>query len=246
MSTPKHIPSVATNSSATTSSARINRRQTSPFVHVAVLTSIVVLPYLVVRRQLVSMRRTVAQMGAANAVMRRDLKSLMTESAVRKLEHQKVLGLLRETKESMDVLKRLAERRDTARRAVEERLAHEVQDTRLKLDTLEADVLERDLARQHAEKKYHSELKALLHESQWSKAHLSTLKDLGTSLADIAAFMHEVEIKEGYSSSKDDAHGIERIRRLALRFMRSEKSSGASKRSKADAASGPDSDKQDP
>lgn len=40
------------------------------------------------------------------------------------------------------------------------------------------------------------------------------------SLADIAAFMQEVEIKHGFVPKKDDGRGIERIRQMALRLQR--------------------------
>ena len=61
----------------------------------------------------------------------------------------------------------------------------------------------------------------------WSMSHtwcirasLSTLKDLSSSLADIAAFMHEVEVQQGFVSRKNDGRGIERIRQLAYKLQR--------------------------
>lgn len=47
---------------------------------------------------------------------------------------------------------------------------------------------------------------------------LSTLKDLGKSLADVAAFMHEVEVEQGFVYRPHDGRGIERIRHLAYRL----------------------------
>lgn len=47
------------------------------------------------------------------------------------------------------------------------------------------------------------------------RTHASALKDVGRSLADIAAFMHEVEVRQGYLPSPDDKRGIERARHLA-------------------------------
>jgi len=195
-----------------------SRSPTSPIIHLAVLSSVIVLPYLLVRRQLVSLRRTVSEMGMANSMMRRDMKVMHSEVSVRQHEHQTVLQLVRATKDSLDELKRLTEQRDAALKQVEDRLEREMKDTKQKLETLEVDVVERDRARQDAEKAHHAELKALLYENQWSKAHLSALKDLGTSLADVAAFMQEVELKEGYTTRKDDGRGIERIRQLALKL----------------------------
>ena len=49
---------------------------------------------------------------------------------------------------------------------------------------------------------------------------MATLRDLGPSLADIAAFMHEVEVQQGYVSRKNDGRGIERIRQFAYRLQK--------------------------
>ena len=53
----------------------------------------------------------------------------------------------------------------------------------------------------------------------YCRAGLTTLRDLSTSLADIAAFMHEVEVSHGFVSRKNDGHGVERIRQLAYRLQ---------------------------
>ena len=51
------------------------------------------------------------------------------------------------------------------------------------------------------------------------RAGLHTLRDLSSSLADIAAFMHEVEVQQGFVSRKNDGRGIERIRQLAYKLQ---------------------------
>lgn len=51
------------------------------------------------------------------------------------------------------------------------------------------------------------------------RTHASALKDVGRSLADIAAFMHEVEVRQGYVPSPDDKRGIERARQLAKKLQ---------------------------
>ena len=38
-------------------------------------------------------------------------------------------------------------------------------------------------------------------------------------MADIAAFMHEVEVQQGFVSRKNDGRGIERIRQLAYKLQ---------------------------
>jgi hypothetical protein len=41
---------------------------------------------------------------------------------------------------------------------------------------------------------------------------------LGTSLADIAAFMQEIELRQGFFTRKVDGKGVERLRFLAMQF----------------------------
>lgn len=42
---------------------------------------------------------------------------------------------------------------------------------------------------------------------------------MSSSLADIAAFMQEVEVQQGFVSRKNDGRGIEKIRQLAYRLQ---------------------------
>ncbi|KAG1892740.1 hypothetical protein F4604DRAFT_1701342 [Suillus subluteus] len=62
-------------------------------------------------------------------------------------------------------------------------------------------------------------LKQLLEERKLTSERLALLPQLGTSLADVAAFMYEVELHHGIASSVIDGHGVERLRRLALKFQ---------------------------
>ncbi|KAF9468997.1 hypothetical protein BDZ94DRAFT_1245127 [Collybia nuda] len=49
------------------------------------------------------------------------------------------------------------------------------------------------------------------------RTQLAPLRALGMSLADIAAFMHEVKLEMGMNQGKD-YHGIEKLRDLALKM----------------------------
>ncbi|KAG2058933.1 hypothetical protein BDR06DRAFT_906567, partial [Suillus hirtellus] len=60
-------------------------------------------------------------------------------------------------------------------------------------------------------------LKQLLEERKLTR-QAETGIALGLSLADVAAFMYEVELHHGIASSVIDGHGVERLRRLALKF----------------------------
>ncbi|KAG6833795.1 hypothetical protein H0H87_011729 [Tephrocybe sp. NHM501043] len=61
------------------------------------------------------------------------------------------------------------------------------------------------------------ELQDLIKESQNTRSQGVLLRSLGTSLADVAAFMHEMELEMGMLSSrgKDQIGGIDRLRSLA-------------------------------
>ncbi|KAI9447765.1 hypothetical protein H4582DRAFT_1801869 [Lactarius indigo] len=53
-----------------------------------------------------------------------------------------------------------------------------------------------------------------------NRIQTSRLRELGTSLADVAAFMQEVELQQGFFSPRIDGKGIERLRFLAMQFER--------------------------
>jgi hypothetical protein len=61
-------------------------------------------------------------------------------------------------------------------------------------------------------------------------AQMRTLRELGTSLADVAAFMHETEVREGLETRGEDRRGIGRLRFLALRMHNSPERSQVSSR----------------
>ncbi|KAH9062220.1 hypothetical protein EDB87DRAFT_1559536 [Lactarius vividus] len=56
-----------------------------------------------------------------------------------------------------------------------------------------------------------------------NRIQTSRLRELGTSLADVAAFMQEIELQQGFFSPRVDGRGIERLRFLAMQFERMDK-----------------------
>jgi len=73
-----------------------------------------------------------------------------------------------------------------------------------------------------------SDLQKLVKETQNSRTHATALRGLGTSLADIAAFMHEIELEMGMMSLHGgDQRGIERLRLLALQMQKIEAQAGS-------------------
>ncbi|KAI9467274.1 hypothetical protein BJY52DRAFT_1201588 [Lactarius psammicola] len=51
-----------------------------------------------------------------------------------------------------------------------------------------------------------------------NRIQTSHLRELGTSLADVAAFMQEIELQQGFFMPKVDGRGIERLRFVAMQF----------------------------
>ncbi|KAG5732081.1 hypothetical protein E4T56_gene18805 [Termitomyces sp. T112] len=66
-----------------------------------------------------------------------------------------------------------------------------------------------------------TDLQNLLKEVQHTRSQDALISSLGTSLADVAAFMHEAELEMGMlSSNGKDQRGIDRLRSLALQMQR--------------------------
>lgn len=65
------------------------------------------------------------------------------------------------------------------------------------------------------------------------RVQTSRLRELGTSLADVAAFMQEIELQQGFITPRLDGGGIERLRFLAMQF----EEMGRVKTDKADVSS---------
>jgi len=64
-----------------------------------------------------------------------------------------------------------------------------------------------------------TELQSLLAERKLSRECFDLLPQLGLSLANLAAFMHEVELHQGLPSSATNDRGIEKLRLLALKLQ---------------------------
>ncbi|KIP10584.1 hypothetical protein PHLGIDRAFT_125451 [Phlebiopsis gigantea 11061_1 CR5-6] len=163
----------------------------SPWTHVAIfssiLTPIALLPYLAVRRHLLSLHRKVSEVGTANAALQRDLKAALLESSIRRDEH--------------------------------ERLTSTMGEFRRELERLRAEQSARALQRARTEERTRADINEVLEENKRMRARLAGLRDLSPTLADIAAFMQEVEVQGGFAWRKNDGRGIERIRQFAYKLQ---------------------------
>jgi len=193
-----------------------SQRQThAPYITLVVLGTIVLTPYILVRSRLVSLHREIAIVKAANSALRRDTRSLALDTSARQKENQRVMELLEETKGSVDKLRAQMEEHQQAQAGAENKMREELREMRQTLERLEADGVQRDHARAEWESMRRSDLQAIARSNEQTKTQMSAMRDIGTSLADVAAFMQEVELQHGYTPRKGDGGGVERIRHLA-------------------------------
>jgi hypothetical protein len=82
----------------------------------------------------------------------------------------------------------------------------------------QAHVDRREANRIASDEKVQTELRRLLQEAHDNQA--ATLRGVGISLADIAAFIEEVELDFGMENQGKDRRGVERMRSLALNLSR--------------------------
>ncbi|KAH8105821.1 hypothetical protein BXZ70DRAFT_395368 [Cristinia sonorae] len=168
-------------------------RLTSVLILTAILTPLALVPYIAVRRHLLRLQTQLSKMDETRMTLRRDLKAAL---AMRKEEQEKVMGMIESVRKEVEVVRK------------------EVEDTREDVGHVDRDVesLEGDVD------EIRIDMRELVEENQRVKLQLSTLKELGQGLADVAAFMEEVEIHHGLAVKPNDGRGIDRIRKLAYKF----------------------------
>ncbi|KAI0053050.1 hypothetical protein FA95DRAFT_1482569 [Auriscalpium vulgare] len=98
------------------------------------------------------------------------------------------------------------------------RLQSQLSETRRELQTLRSQARGMETSHSVKEQEIRGQIQDLLKSRDIDRAHALRMRELGTSLADIAAFMQEVEIQQGFVTKRDDGRGIERLRRLALQL----------------------------
>ena len=110
----------------------VARPPLSPWTHILILSSVLVpiavVPYLAVRRHLLSLHRKMGELGAGNAALQRDLKSTLLESAIRREEHDRLRAMLEETRRDVEKVKVEEARRELARATADERVRRDLQE----------------------------------------------------------------------------------------------------------------------
>ena len=108
------------------------RAPLSPYTHLAIFASVLfpvaLLPYLAVRRSLLSLHRQLGDLSAANAALQRDLKTALLETSVRHEEHERLRSVLTESRRELEAVKRDTAQKDLERARSEERIRRDIQD----------------------------------------------------------------------------------------------------------------------
>ncbi|KZT20742.1 hypothetical protein NEOLEDRAFT_1140265 [Neolentinus lepideus HHB14362 ss-1] len=154
-----------------------------------VLLPFAFVPYLLVRRQLIALRRSAEAINSTFELAQRELRAAALENArLGKDDQVQTKVLLRHIQWDVDRL-----RQDVA-------------------------ALQSSQASSHNEMRHNQESFDAEKQRIWSQ--LTILQELGLSLADVAAFMYEIELKGGYTGRSGDAHGIERLRQTAMKLQK--------------------------
>lgn len=102
----------------------------SPWTHVAIFTSILapvaLLPYLAVRKHLISLHRQVSEVSAANAALQRDVKAALLESSIRRDEHDRFTSAMSEIRRDFDRMRAEQGAKELQRVRVEERTKSDI------------------------------------------------------------------------------------------------------------------------
>ncbi|KAI0248688.1 hypothetical protein BJV78DRAFT_1233617 [Lactifluus subvellereus] len=137
-------------------------------------------------------------------VLRRSVNSL----------HRKIDELKRATsylhREFRSVMLELSVRREQ-----HEQLRAMIAETREDLAHLRGETQRVQTARASGDEQTRNQIQELVTSD---RTQISRLRELGTSLADVAAFMQEIELQQGFFTPKVDGRGIERLRFLAMQL----------------------------
>lgn len=104
----------------------------------AVLGAVALLPYGLLRTRLSRIERRMDHIVAMSAATERDLQKLLELNAVRRGEHKQLGGLVAETRNSMEELRRAGQRRENEQRATNERVERGVHDVKAAVERAEA------------------------------------------------------------------------------------------------------------
>ncbi|TFK55869.1 hypothetical protein OE88DRAFT_1652377 [Heliocybe sulcata] len=166
---------------------------TSVIPRLAIVSSVLLpfafVPYLLVRRQLITLRKSAEAINSTFELTQRELRAVVLESTrLRRDDQVQARVLLRQIQWDVD-----RSRQDIA--ALKSSQTSSYDELRSCQENFDA-------------------------EKQRIWSQLTVLQEVGLSLADVAAFMYEIELKSGYTARTGDAHGIERLRQTAMKLQK--------------------------
>ncbi|KAI0774293.1 hypothetical protein C8Q74DRAFT_1269325 [Fomes fomentarius] len=238
---------MASSSWWSSDSQRTHRSTPSPvtafLVFGAFLSPLAVIPYVLTRRQVSTLRRELRELHDANASLARETRASSTEMSKRNT--QESLRVLRLVEMNREVLLKTEAKLEAQRKAIDERKA-DLESMKSRVEELstatkklgqDADASAKELKnmvstsmanakqREEAAKKWREhtaknveELVRDARSRQQRSAFTDEAKALGRALADVAAFIQEVEMRQGWTPRSNDGRGVEKMRQLAQRL----------------------------
>ncbi|KAI0719535.1 hypothetical protein C8T65DRAFT_635676 [Cerioporus squamosus] len=201
------------------------------------LAPLAILPYVLVRRHVLGLRKEIGDLRKVNGAAVKEMRM-----AVQQMSQQRAAAskkVLEELKETRTVLVGVESEVEANRKAIEENGARlERMENRLSELMTAVKAMDREGAMRGNDLKNMLSMANIVAKVREAKAQgwrdgmtatMEMLREekqrrdeissaLGTSLADMAAFMQEVEIRQGWPPRPDDGRGIERTRLLAKRL----------------------------
>jgi hypothetical protein len=165
------------------------------------------IPLLVLRRSVNNLHRKIDELRGATRGLHHEFKSVMLELSVRREQHEQLQAMVVKARDGITHLRGETHRLRRARARENEQMQGQVQ------ELIAFNQYVNDYSGTLGDLTYTVHCCTLQY-----RAQISRLRELGTSLADVAAFMQEMELQQGFFTPKFDGRGIERLRFLAMQF----------------------------
>ncbi|ESK97438.1 hypothetical protein Moror_17617 [Moniliophthora roreri MCA 2997] len=189
---PDSLPRPGPSESSTEVTPVITVRQSYPAItHFAVLGTFI-LPFTLLPYLLCKRQLS---------VLRRNINSLETSNVILR---QDLNAAMLETGQAKEEVMRIRG------------LLHEMME---EIEELRTEGQQREASRKAQEDSTRSELQKLLAEARHTRLHGESLRALGVSLADIAAFMHEMELRMPLLGKRGDKSRVEQLRLSAYQMQ---------------------------
>ncbi|TFY50894.1 hypothetical protein EVJ58_g10842 [Rhodofomes roseus] len=182
-------------------------------------------------REIVKLRNTIAALQATqmakeagSAALQRDVQALAAAVSMVKGNTEVMIDGMGELKKIVGDLRMKAERDEDAclrNEEAEARIQEALEDIRQVVAALQKTTEQKEQLRIEREEARYEQVMGFLQQylHEHNRTVSSAFRDVGRSMGDVAAFMHEVELLHGYVASPGDRRGIERIRQFAKKLQ---------------------------